>query len=511
MFNVNYNPDVLTCLANLSNDEVFTPPDVANKMLNQLPEELWSDKNTTFLDPCTKSGIFLREITKRLLVGLDNEIPDLQERINHILTKQVFGIGITELTALLTRRSLYCSKNANQEFSITDAFSNNDGNILYKDIEHKWKNLKCEYCGASKDLFNRQEFLEQHAYNFIHTENPKELFNMKFDVIIGNPPYQVNDGGGTGDSSKPIYDKFVTSAKKLNPRYLSMIIPSRWLMGGKGLDSFRVEMGQDKKIKFIYDFEDARKCFPGVQIGGGVMYFLRDNNYDGKTKYILEDKNGKKIESDRYLSNDFSSNIFRDGRHVSIISKVFKSNFSSFNKIVSKRKPYGIATDIFNNPNKYGYDNIPSESFEKSVKIYGVKGNKGGAKRKVGYIHRDLTNNRDIYKFKLFHSYAYGSHYTVPPKIIVGKPGEICSETFLSIGPFSSEEEATYCLSYIKTKFFRALLSFNRIQQNISQKTFELIPMQKFDKEFSDKDLYSQYNLSDEEIRLIEDNIQEMK
>jgi len=272
MFNVNYNPDVLTCLANLSNDEVFTPPDIANKMLDQLPEELWSDKNTTFLDPCTKSGIFLREIAKRLLVGLEDEIPDLQERINHILTKQVFGIAITELTALLTRRSLYCSKNANQEFSITDAFSNNDGNILYKELNHKWKNLKCEYCGASKDLYNRKDFLEQHAYNFIHTENLKELFNMKFDVIIGNPPYQISDGGAAA-SAKPLYHRFIENAIKLNPRYLSMIIPSRWFSGGKGLDNFREKMINDTKLKNLTIHFNAKDCFPGIPLEGEYVIF----------------------------------------------------------------------------------------------------------------------------------------------------------------------------------------------------------------------------------------------
>lgn len=208
---VGRNPDVLTCIANLSNDEVFTPPEFANRMLDTLTEawaannggaNIWADKTVKFLDPFTKSGVFLREITSRLTKGLEKEIPELEKRVNHILTKQVFGIAITHLTSLLARRSVYCSKHAKGKHSIAKSFASDDGNIWFQRMEHTWDKNKCTYCGAGRLVFERDEGLETHAYAFIHTDDVKarisEWFggHMQFDVIIGNPPYQMTGGGG---------------------------------------------------------------------------------------------------------------------------------------------------------------------------------------------------------------------------------------------------------------------------------------------------------------------------
>ena len=341
-----HTPDVLSCLANLSNDEVFTPPDVVNKMLDLLPQELFKDPNTTFLDPACKTGVFLREIAKRLLVGLKDKTPDLQQRIDHIFHKQLFGIAITELTSLLSRRSLYCSKYPNGEYSVS-RFDSPEGNIRYRRIKHTWVNEKCKFCGASKEQWDRGEGKETHAYEFIHTFEPEKIFNMKFDVIISNPPYQldtvVGDTTNVSKQAKPIYNLFVQQAKKLNPRYLSMIIPSRWFAGGLGLDSFRQEMMEDKHITNLIDFTNAKDCFPQNSVSGGVCYFLWEREQTGLCSFT--NISGNKVTTENRSLSEFPV-VVRYNAAVDIIRKVRATTNEYLKEIVSPISPFAIPTKV---------------------------------------------------------------------------------------------------------------------------------------------------------------------
>ena len=490
-----YNPDVLNCLANLSNDEVFTPPSLANQVLDLLPQELFSSPTTTFLDPVAKSGVFLREIVKRLDRGLEAQMPDRRQRIDHILRKQVFGIAITELTAHLSRRSVYCSKNANSDYSVT-RFDTEGGNILYRPLRHTWTNGKCRYCGASQEVYDRGDQAEQYAYQFIHTDKPHTLFNnMKFDVIIGNPPYQLSDGGARA-SAKPIYHLFVEQAKKLSPRYLLMIIPARWYAGGKGLDEFRDSMLKDDRLRYLIDFFDATDCFPGIDISGGVCYFLWDR--ENKGKCLVRNIRGDKVdEMHRYLS-EFSSFI-RFNKAISIIEKIKGKREKDFAVQISSRKPFGIETNV----------RIRKEKSDNSVFIYAYPEN--------GYINKNnVTLNKGwMEEYKVFISYAYGERGDFP-YLVLGKPffgdiGTCCAETYLVIGPFASKNICENVISYIKTKFFRFLVLLKKNTQHATSKVYQFVPLQDFSHPWTDAMLYEKYGLNQSEIDFIESMIRPME
>ena len=491
MFKVDYNPDVLSCLANLSNDEVFTPPNVANQVLDLLPDEIWNDKNITFLDPVSKSGVFLREITKRLLEGLKDEIPDRQKRINHILKNQVFGIAITELTSLLSRRSLYCTKFANGKYSICDEFESDSGNILFKKIKHKWIGNKCEYCNASKEVYDRDNILESHAYHFIHTDEPKEIFNMKFDVIIGNPPYQLSDGG-FGKSAKPIYHKFIEQAKKLNPRYMSMIVPARWYNGGKGLDSFRKDMLNDDRLSELHDFPDTSDCFPGINIRGGICYFLWEKNYKGDCNVISHkgDKVGSPIK--RPLLEKGLNIFIRYNEAMSIFKKVRTLNENPFNTIVSTRKPFGLATNFSDFKNSKGNN---------SIYLYRFGDN--------GYVSKNQIekNKSFVDDWKVLVPKASPGDDSYPhlilSKPIVAEPNSCCTETYIVVGPFKNKEISNNVAQYMLTSFFRFMVLLAKSTQDVTKKTYVFVPMQDFNKTWDDKALYDKYNISDDEQKFI--------
>lgn len=498
MKKINYNPDILNCLANLSNDEVFTPPNVVSDMLDLLPKDLWTNPKATFLDPFTKSGVFLREITKRLNEGLKPLFPDTQERINHILSKQVFGIAITELTSLLSRRSVYCCKTANSDKSIATCFSNEQGNIIYKRVKHNFINGKCEFCGANQETYSNDEDKENYAYQFIHTYEPEKFFkDMKFDVIIGNPPYQLDDGGN-GASAKPLYHLFVRQAKKLQPRFLCMIIPARWYAGGKGLDEFRNKMLNDNRLRIIHDYNDASECFTGVEIKGGVCYFLWERENTGLCR-VYQHSDGKIISTmERPLLEKGCDIFIRHNKAISILRKVQKKQEKSFSDIVSFRNPFGIVSD---------FKEFTEKEFENSVKIY--------ANQKQGYVDKKhITKSIDlINQYKIIVPKAIGigdmSKDWIKP-IIIGK-NSCCTETYLVIGPLDSKQIAINIQTYSQTKFFNFMLGLKKISQNTTKSSYSLIPMQDFSKPWTDKELYKKYNLSNDEIEYIETMIKPMK
>lgn len=506
------NPDVLTCIANLSNDEVFTPPEFANQMLDTLTEvwaanndgaSLWADKTVRFLDPCTKSGVFLREITSRLTTGLADVIPDLEERIDHILTNQVFGIGITYLTSLLARRSVYCSKDATGEHSVGRGFTTDAGNIWFERLEHQWKNGKCSYCSASQKTLDRGEGFETHAYAFIHTDDLEarlvDLFggDMQFDVIIGNPPYQLDDGG-YGTSAAPIYQLFVEKALDIDPRYAVFVTPSRWMAGGKGLHKYRERMLSDKRLRNIVDYPKLYEGFPGVKIRGGISYFLWDREHDGPcTMQTIWDGQPAGPAVARHL--DAYDILVRRNEAVPILDKVRAAGEPTLDSRVSSQKPFGLRT--------YFHGDAEPEGLKKPVKLFGS--------RLVSWVERTKIpkNSAWVDRWKVLMTRVQGTSAAVETKFlskpIIAEPGTACTESYLVAGLFDTEAEAKNYAGYLRTRFARFLVSLRKFTQDAPKNVYAFIPDLPLDQEWTDKKLYERYQLTEAEIAFIESQVAE--
>jgi site-specific DNA-methyltransferase (adenine-specific) len=542
------NPDVLTCIANLSNDEVFTPPEFANKILDTVAEawsaghenaNIWADPNVTFLDPVAKSGVFLREITSRLIDGLKDQIPNLDQRVDHILTKQVFGIGITKLTTYLARRSLYCSKDAASEYSVAASFrktKKSDGNIWFERTEHTWvggtewvltadehgnqvekfTNGKCKYCGANQRDYDRGHQLETHAYKFIHVDEVKSQFkeifgdNMQFDVVIGNPPYQLGQSGGdaVGSFAMPIYQKFVDAAKALEPRYVIMVTPSRWFAGGRGLEEFRQTMLSDRRIRILVDYPDSREVFGGVDIAGGISYFLWDSSWNDTCQVTTVSGGIAGPTMRRHL--DEYDILVRYNDAVSILHRVLatpKGNtFESLANQVSPIQPFSIRTNFRGAESKKG--------MVAPVLIY----QNGG----TGWIERKAIprNVEWVDQWKVFLSGTASEHggqadstgtRRVFSRILIGEPGTACTETYLVANRFPTEAEAINFAAYLRTKFVRFLVSLRTNTQHLYSERFAFVPDLPMDRTWADDDLYAKYSLTPEEISYIESSMKPME
>jgi len=541
----NRNPDVLTSIANLSNDEVFTPPEFANQMLDTLAEawakahdgkNIWANSKVTFLDPFTKSGVFLREITRRLSEGLEKEIPDVQKRVDHITKYQVFGIAITNLTSLLARRSVYCSKNANGKHSISRSFDNTAGNIWFERQEHTWvggtnfvltadekgnmvkkaADGRCKFCGASQREYDRDDSLESHAYALIHSDDPKALLaklfgeNMKFDVVIGNPPYQLSDGEDVVGAS-PIYNLFVDQARKIDPRFLTMVIPARWYSGGKGLDGFRKSMLTDTSIRVIEDFPDSTNVFPGTQIKGGVCYFLWDRDNKGPAIVRNNVASSKTEFTERYLLEPGADIFIRYNEAIMILKKVMKKvngeienwaslpSEKSFKELVNTAKPFGLRTF-------FKGEKTPGKN---SVKVF----QNGG----TAFVDRsEITKNSELIdEWKVYVSRAYGAGESFPHAILgkpfLGEPGTVCTETYMAIGPFSNRKEAENAIGYITTKFFRFLVLLHKPTQDATQSVYKFVPKLSLEKRWTDEELFEKFELCNDEIEFINSMIRPME
>lgn len=488
-------PDILECFANLSSNEIPTSPELTNKILDLLPEEVWSDPTLRWLEPSATTGVFLREAAARLMVGLETTFPNETERREHILTNMLFGIAQTALSAEIARRSLYYSRDAASDHSVVQ-FGNPEGNIAFEQGRHSFANGKCRICGAPEAL-ERGDALENYSYSFIHmTREDKEDTKMKFDVIVGNPPYQLEDTG-FGAAATPIYQHFVEQAFSMNPRYVVFIIPARWYAGGKRLDAFRDLMLNDGHLSHLVDYPDASECFPGVDIKGGVCYFLRDRTHSGKCE-LVNVLNGKKGKP--YLYDLGKTEVFiRFGQAHSVLEKVRDKEAAFYNEVLSSREPFGFMSN---------YPNFTKTKSSGQL-LYYMRGgtawvDESSVKKNAAWID----------KWKVLLPKASDGSGTYPQSVlakpIIAKPGEVCSGTYLVAGAFDTEREAINCAEYLKTRTVRFLTGIRKNTQDLTKDKMSYVPNLSMNQTWTDKELYKRYNLTPDEIAFIESQIKAM-
>lgn len=491
--------DILTVIADLSNDEVFTPPWVADRILDLLPSEVWTDPALRWLDPGCKTGVFLRNAAQRLMVGLEPAIPDEVERRHHILTNMLHGMAITELTALMSRRTLYSSKDAAGPHS--DApFTDPAGNIWYQPSTHPVKNNRCIDCGAPASM---NTAAETHTYSFIHPHlftQFKETHDMQFDVIIGNPPYQT-DTEGHGAQAKPLYHLFVEQAIALNPRYLSMIIPSRWFAGGMGLNKFRERMMNDARITALVDYTNAGEVFPHVEIKGGVCYFLWEREpivADGLCEYTNH-TNGEVFGPVRRALNS-DDVLIRHVDALDILTKVQAAAEPTLDQQVSPISPFGFPTNFT------GYSDEP---FHGAIKLY--------ANKKIRWVSQEQITIRPelVGKWKVLIPRASSDGGKTLPDVVLGRPivaapKSCCTFTYLVAGTYDTQEEAENFAAYLRTRFARYLVSLKKNTQDTNRSKFGFVPQLDMTRRWTDTDLYQKYEITEDQQTYIAEMIKEM-
>jgi hypothetical protein len=534
-FETDQTEDIFDYIPPQVTNQIYTPKNIIKQMADNLENyspHIFRNKRTTFFDPYMKSGLFIVEIVKRLYRNLETEIPDHKERIKHILTKQVFGFAPTDILLKICRESIY-------------GFTKQDDWLPKESREFERNFLLCDLV---PELKGKQKRDLQDIINEQFATHERKGVNMKFDVIIGNPPYQENDGGAQA-SATPLYNHFIDAARELNPHYLSMIIPSRWMVGGKGLDKFRERMLKDRHMQSLHDFPSEGDVFNDVSIKGGVCYFLRNARYDGKCEISVH-SNGEIATSKRYLDEGDAGVFIRDSMLIQILQQVWEhkdlqdvtdsmDDEHRISSMIDTRKPYGFPSDFIKDPAKYNYPpvyrtheeaqkvakTVKAQS-EPAIKIYGLLRNK----RVERYIPHDYplrVGGDTVNNWKVFIPESYGCGAigeTIPTPIlgspILGSPIQICTETYLRFGKFDTEYEATAALNYLKTKFFRCLVGVKKITQHTTRKVYTEVPIQDFtpnsDIDWSksireiDEQLYVKYGLSKEEVEFVENNVKEM-
>ena len=502
-------PDILDVIAQLSSDEVPTPPMLARALLDLLPVEVWTNPDYRWLNPASKSGAILREVARRLMAGLEAWESDPHARATHILTNMLYGCAITQLTGEMTRRSVYVSRDASSALA-TVPFDTPEGNLPFVTAAHEYPvNTTgvavgpCKVCGAPAGL-ERGETRENYAYAFIHGAYPtEELMHMQFDVIVGNPPYQVGDKKNEDDRAAPIYQHFVEHAIAMNPRYLAMIVPSRWFTGGFGLDKFRERMLADRRLRAIVDNPKVFDCFPGVKIRGGVNYFLWDREHDGDCEFSTR-IDGKILSTMTRDLRDGSGVLIRDNFAASVLQKVGERHHGEWcDTVCGPQMPFGQMRTNF-----AGDRPTPREG---DVAL--VLGSR------AGYVSRDeIDKNHDwINRWKVLLPKASSGDTAQDDQgrivdVVLGEPialapGSACTQTYLIAGMFDSRTETENYAHYLATKFVRFLVLQRKTTQDVYSDRFRFVPMLDMARRWADADLYQHFGLTEQEIAQIEASI----